>query len=273
MPEPPDVADSQGAAGLLDRFAPYYDLEYDAYDADLDFYRNYAQEAVPWPGGAARVLEVACGSGRVLVALAAAGHLCTGVDASPAMLHLAGDRATRAGVTAAVRLVEARMEALPPALGPLDLAICALNSFSYLLTQADQLAMLGGVRAALAPGGRLLIDCSPVDPDGPFPAAGELIHQGTWARPGGGQVLKFVTGAWDLAEQHHHVVWIYDETDAAGHLRRTAIPQTLRYVFRWEASLLLERAGFTLDAVYGSYDLDPYASGAPRLLLVARRPG
>src|SRR5205814_410555 len=82
-----------------------------------------------------RVLELACGSGRVLRALAAAGHICTGVDASPAMLDLA--RRHSAAQDVHIHLVQARMEALPPDLGPFDLALCVLNSFAYLPTQAD----------------------------------------------------------------------------------------------------------------------------------------
>jgi hypothetical protein len=169
-------------------------------------------------------------------------------------------------------LIESAMQALPPDLGPFDLALCALNSFAYLPTQADQLAMLAGVQARLRRGGLLALDLSPVNAGGPYPADGEVVHQGTWERPDGGRVLKFVSGVWDSAEQQHHVHWIYDEEDAAGRLRRTTIPQTLRYTYRWEAQLLLERAGFRLDAVYGSYDLDPYGSDSPRLLLVAQRP-
>src|SRR6478672_5377418 len=105
-------------ADLLDRFAPFYDLEYGSYDADLDFFRNYATAAAPAAGQPARVLEIACGSGRVIGALAQAGHRGTGLDAAPAMLALARDRLAATGVADAVRLVEGRMEALPPDLGP-----------------------------------------------------------------------------------------------------------------------------------------------------------
>jgi len=271
-PEPPPVDDLDvpAEAGILDRFAPFYDLEYGDYDADLDFYRGCAAQAAPRRSPAARVLELACGSGRVLLALAVAGHACTGVDASPAMLALARAHLAAADLQAA--LIAARMEALPPDLGPFDLALCALNSFAYLPTQADQLAMLAGVQARLRRGGLLALDLSPVDAGGPYPADGEVVHQGAWDRPGGGRVLKFVSGVWDSAEQQHHVHWIYDEEDAAGRLRRTTIPQTLRYTYRWEAQLLLERTGFRLAGIYGSYDLDPYNSESPRLLLVAQRP-
>ncbi|HUS15358.1 MAG TPA: class I SAM-dependent methyltransferase, partial [Chloroflexia bacterium] len=148
---------------------------------------------------------------------------------------------------------------------------CALNSFSYVLAQAGQLATLAGVARLLRPGGLLLLDLTPLDVDGPIPRDGALIHQETWPRPEGGWVHKFVSGHWDPAEQLHHVHWIYDEEDSTGRLKRTTIPQTMRYTFRWEAQLLLERTGFHVSAVYGDYDLNPYGADSPRLLLVAQR--
>ncbi len=267
MAEADKDAAAAAEAALLDRFAPFYDLEYGDYDLDLDFFAAAAAEAAPQSGGAARVVELACGSGRVALALAAAGHLCTGVDAAPAMLRLAQTHAAARDLR--VWLVQARMEALPPDLGLFDLALCALNSFAYLPTQADQIAALSGVRRLLVPGGRLLLDLSPVEPDGPFPANGELIHQATWPQPGGGRILKFVSGQWDAAEQQQHVHWIYDEETVDGQVRRTTIPQIIRYTYRWEAQLLLERTGFDLTAVYGDYEPTLYAADSPRLILAA----
>jgi SAM-dependent methyltransferase len=261
---------SDAGEAALDRFAPYYDLEYDDYDADLAFYLRYAAAATP-TARAARILELACGTGRVLCALAAQGYFGLGVDASPAMLARARERAARLGLTA-VAWQEARMEALPAGLGPFDVALCALNSFAYLTRQADQLAMLRGAHAALAPGGALLLDLTPVDADGPFPASGEVILQASWPLPHGGRVTKLVSGQWDPAEQQQQVHWIYDEEDAEGRVRRTTIPQTLRYTYRWEAGLLLERAGFAAPEVFGGYDFEPYDAGSARLILVAQRP-
>ena len=43
----------------------------------------------------------------------------------------------------------------------------------------------------------------------------------------------------------------------------------LRYTYRYEAQLLLERAGFAVDALYGSYQRDPYDSDSERMIFVA----
>ena len=84
-------------------------------------------------------------------------------------------------------------------------------------------------------------------------------------------VTKILTGTWDPAAQIHAVKWMYDVTDAEGVVRRTVLPQSFRYLYRYEAEHLLARAGLDLTQVYGDYDLSLYEADAERLLLVARR--
>src|SRR5215212_11475687 len=115
---------------------------YDAFpfDADLPLYLELAAAE----GG--RVLEVACGSGRVLVPLARAGHHVVGLDASPHMLARAREKLTAAGLgeSGRVRLVQGDMRTF--ALGEVfDLAVIAVKSFAYLLTRADQQRALAAV--------------------------------------------------------------------------------------------------------------------------------
>ena len=131
--------------------APLYDAF--PFSADVPLY----QELAATQGG--RVLEIACGSGRVLVPLAAAGATVTGLDASPHMLALARAKLEAAGphVAARARLVEGDMRAFQVA-GPFDLAIIAVKSLAYLTSRADQQRALAAVAAHLRPGGLLALD-------------------------------------------------------------------------------------------------------------------
>ena len=70
-------------AAQFDAFAAYYDADYRHYDEDVDCILTLAEEA----GGP--VLELGCGTGRLLLPLAAQGHAVTGVDLSPALLAIA----------------------------------------------------------------------------------------------------------------------------------------------------------------------------------------
>ena len=65
----------------FDRFAPFYDADYRNYDEDLDALAMLAAEFGD------PLLELGCGTGRVLAPLAAAGHRITVVDISPALLN------------------------------------------------------------------------------------------------------------------------------------------------------------------------------------------
>src|SRR5688500_7239858 len=66
--------------------ARYYDLEHDAPAADVALYRELARR------GGGPILELGCGTGRVLAALAQAGHCVVGVDCSAPMLARAEAR-------------------------------------------------------------------------------------------------------------------------------------------------------------------------------------
>jgi len=64
-------------------------------------------------------------------------------------------------------------------------------------------------------------------------------------------------------------MFIVDEPDEGGLIRRTTFPFQMRFLFRNEVELLLRLAGFELEAVYGSYDLEPYGEGAEKMIVVA----
>jgi SAM-dependent methyltransferase len=100
--------------------------------------------------GGRRVLEPACGSGRLVVALARRGYRVRGFDASEAMVAYARRRAARWAER--VRLEKARMESFRSR-ARFDLAHCLVSSFKHLLCERDARAHLASVAAALAPGG------------------------------------------------------------------------------------------------------------------------
>jgi SAM-dependent methyltransferase len=103
----------------------------------------------------ARVLDLACGHGRHAIPLAALGFRVTGYDLSETMLTRARRDAAASG--AALRLVRGDLRALPFT-AEFDAAISVFTSFGYFDDPADDLAALRGVRAALAPGGRFLVE-------------------------------------------------------------------------------------------------------------------
>src|SRR5689334_13447124 len=95
-----NMTDTLSTGDDYDRFAPFYDLEFAEFDDDLRLYFAFAEHS----GGP--ILELGCGTGRLVVPLAEAGYDVTGVDLSPAMLALATETVERAGVANSVTLLE-----------------------------------------------------------------------------------------------------------------------------------------------------------------------
>jgi SAM-dependent methyltransferase len=248
----------------FDAFARYYDADFGAVEDDIPFYRELARRC----GGP--ILEPMCGSGRLLVPLARAGYRLTGVDVSSALLALARAKLTAGGLLGQVELLEADIRQTAPA-GPFGLVIVALNSFMHLSTATDQLAALGRIHAALRPDGLLALDL--FNPDLRALAAynGELVFDKSFVTSEDARVHKFVAQHADTAAQIIYIHFIYDELDAEGRVRRNVLPFTMRWLYRYELEHLLARAGFALEAVYGSYDLDEYRPESELMLAVARK--
>ena len=115
---------------------------------DAAFYRALAEET----GGP--VLELGCGTGRVLLPIAALGIPCVGVDASPAML--AALRAKNPPPN--LELVEGRMETFDLGARRFGLVTSPFRAFLHLLDVPSQLAALANIRKHLAPGGAFAFD-------------------------------------------------------------------------------------------------------------------
>ncbi len=263
-----NMMDTRPTGDDYDRFAPFYDLEFAEFDDDLPLYFAFAEHS----GGP--ILELGCGSGRVVVPLAETGYEVTGVDLSPAMLILARDAVERAGVADQVTLLEDDIRTLAK-IGDrsFGLAFSAINSFLHLATQSDQLAALGVASRQLRPGGVLVLDLFPPHPDILNEYDGRLLHAGTYADPHTGERIdKFSSTVLDSAEQRMDTTFFYDRLHADGRVERTAAPFTFRYITRYELQLLLERAGFIDVTFYGTYDLEPFTAASDRMIAVAVRP-
>lgn len=250
---------------MFDRFARYYDADYGAFSDDILFYRELAR----LHGGP--VLELMCGTGRVAVPLAQARLSVVGLDIAPAMIAIAESRASAAQVGKRARFAvgDARQFEWPERFG---FAFIAINSFMHLETAADQLAALRTIHRHLAPGGTLAIDLFNPNPAELAQVDGLTVLDKTFVLPDSGHtVQKYVIREVDLAAQHQAVTFCYDEIDGDGRLSRTVLPFGMRWLYRFEAEHILARAGFVVDHIYGSYDLDDYTSDAPRMLVVARR--
>jgi SAM-dependent methyltransferase len=250
----------------FDIYARFYDPDLGDLEADLGFYEQFAARC------GSPILELGCGTGRVLLPLARQGYRITGIDASAEMLDRARAKVAAEELGESVTLAQQEMAGLDLD-GGFNMAFAALNSFAHLHTIEEQLSALSRIRRHLNPGGLLILDMFNPDMGRLLDARGQVALAKTMTATGAGHCLmRFYSEEVDLGRQLIHTTYIVDEIDAQGNVQRTLFPFTLRYLFRYELELLLRHGGFEVEAIYGSYDLDEFSGDSEKLIAVARRP-
>lgn len=252
-------------AELYDYVVPYRNRP------DVAFFVEAAKES----GGP--VLEVGCGTGRVLIPTAQAGVEIVGLDLSPHMLEVCRGRlkAESEEVRSRVQLVQGDMRQFELS-RTFRLVTLPFRPFQHLTTVEDQLACLGCICRHLAEAGRLILDI--FNPSLESLArqnfGEEISEEPEFSMPDGQRVIrrhKIVSR--DAANQINYVELIYYVTHPNGRQERLVQAFPMRYLFRFEAEHLLARAGFEVEQLYADYDKSPYGSKYPgELIFVARKP-
>lgn len=239
-----------------------YDLLHDGQGEDLPFYLVLLNGLC---GPECDVLELGCGTGRVLEALLDDGFHATGLDAERRMLERA--RARLKGSTR-LRLLQGEMMDPPCADAVYDAVIVAANTFMHLADHEEQRRCLGAIKRVLRPEGLAILDLA-----NPF----YLLHlpQGvvTPRRRGrAGEVNVEVTGILEVEPTYPQArdYLVIDEWVAGEPLRRSVAELLLRLVFMPELELLLASVGLGIADAYGDYALGPYDKDAERMIVVVR---
>lgn len=242
--------------------AAYYDAIHGEHREDIGLWLSFA-------GRTDRpVLEVGCGTGRVAVELAKAGHTVVGLDPSREMLARARTRAGEFGLD--IEWFEGSLPQVPLPPGRFGFVLIPADVFLYCGSGEEQLAWLRALASAMHFNARLAIDLP-----GPalwLDAATNGQQLLTFSGEAGGRAFD----AWqvkedDLAAQVRWLRVTYEEVDDAGAVRRQASEHLLRYVYRFEMEYLLAAAGLAQLDIYGDYDLGPLTNESDRMIVVARR--
>ncbi|MBM4437139.1 MAG: class I SAM-dependent methyltransferase [Actinobacteria bacterium] len=244
-----------------------YDLEYPTCAGDeLGYWAARARAA----GGTA--LELATGTGRVAIALAKLGYRVTGLDTSEAML----------------RQAEAKRAAMPPRLArrltfvaqdmraydlqqTFDLVFVAFNSLLLLPSAEARLACFACSFRHVRPGGAFGFDVFEVhewdrQPDHEPP---EVLHADAVT---GRRVTRERFYRFNPATNRGASTFLYriHAVDAVVEERRFSY--SLALVTCEQLTAEVERAGFEVAGIYGTYQRRPWDRNAPNLLIECRRP-
>jgi SAM-dependent methyltransferase len=255
-----------------------YDFIADLYD-HVGLYRDrpdihFFVEAATTAGSP--VLEVGCGTGRVLIPTARAGVAIVGLDVSSHMLAECRKRLLDEpeSVQRRARLVEADMREFD--LGSrFTLATIPFRPFQHLLTVEDQLSCLACIHRHLVDEGTLILDVfnPSLDLLVNRPIGVEQQEEPEFLTPDGRRVTRTHKAiGYDRFTQVSDFELIYYVTHPDGRTERLVHAFPLRYFFRFEVEHLLVRANFVVEHVYADYEKSAYGSKYPgELLFVARR--
>ena len=251
-------------AAFYDAIVPYRQRE------DVAFFVEMARDS----GGP--VLEVGCGTGRVLIPTARTGVSITGLDASPAMLKVCRESLAREPeeVRECVTLVQGDMRDFQ-----LDarfaLITLPFRPFQHLLEVGEQIACLTCLYLHLEKGGLLVLDLfNPMIErliEENYPAEFQ-VEPAAKLEDGSEMVRSTRIVSRDLARQCMDVEFQHDFTYADGRKEQYVERAPLRYFFRYEVEHLLARCGFEVEWLYADYTRKPFGEIYPgELLYVARK--
>ncbi|MGH9385085.1 MAG: class I SAM-dependent methyltransferase [Vicinamibacterales bacterium] len=235
------------------RLVEVYDAE-SPWARDDDYFVALVDET---PG--ARVLDVGCGTGRLALGLAAAGHAVTGID--PSLAALAAAR-TKAG-SERVTWIHGTAESAPA--GAFDVAVMTGHVPQFLLSEDEWTRALRALWRALVRGGRLAFHA--YDPEAR-----------TWERWNPQDSRRQVA----IRDGTTVLIWtevtgLSDDTVSFSHYYRFPSGEELRSdssLRFWSEPRLRESvttAGFAIERVHGGWRGEPVGSGDGELIFVARR--
>jgi SAM-dependent methyltransferase len=241
----------------------FYDLLLGNYPIGLDFYVGLAKAA----GGP--VLDVGCGTGRILLPCLQAGVDIEGLDLFPGMLQRLREKAATLGLKPTLHQADMAVFRVPRRFA---LIIIPFNAFVHNLTTETQLACLRTCCEHLLPGGMLAIDLS-------FPGLhwiggesgtrameGEIPHPQNPAL----KIRAWDTRTFDRVAQVQHSFNEVEMVDAAGNIVATYPSKTeMRWTYKPEMELLLRLAGFARWQISGDFDGRPIAKETDTMIVQA----
>jgi SAM-dependent methyltransferase len=247
-----------------DAYAPFYDWENARTFGrrDVAFWRRIAgREAGP-------LLELGCGTGRLLLPLARGRTGLVGLDRSAAMLERARTRASRLPRRRRPRLVRGDVRGLPFADRAFGAVLAPYGLLQSLLTDRDLRRALAEAARVLRRGGLLGIDLVPDLPA--WAEYGPRVRlKGKGARGGTIALVESVR------QDRRRGVTIFDERFTERRGGRTH-ERAFTLVFRTQPLprmlARIERAGFRVEAVLGDYQGAAWTPASDAWLILARKP-
>jgi trans-aconitate methyltransferase len=238
--------------------ARLFHAQYHLFQDDLPYWRSLAaQYGDP-------ILEMGCGTGRIVHTLAEEGYRVMGIDQNKAMLDLARTN-LQPSLQEKVTLVQSDLTKLELE-SEVKLALAALNTFAYL--SDDQfVAALVNVEKILTQEGAIALDLPAFDAN-PWSVVQADDPLDSFTDPQLGtsiEVRAKITGDPGTLR----VTWLYDEILPDGQVERHEWDQVYYQRTELDVRDLVKKSGLRVNSVHGDYDCTPHLPESERLLVVA----
>lgn len=256
--------DEQPASSLPSVFenGDTYDLVLKDIPYGLDFYVTLARAA------SGPVLDIACGTGRILLPCLQAGVDIEGLDLFEPMLKTLRAKAAAMGLSPRLHKADMSDFSLPRRFG---LIMIPFNAFIHNMTQESQIRCLRLCREHLLPGGELTFDTF-------FPALefvgapqNTRVLEGEFPHPQTGlPVRMYDTRSLDRVAQVFHSLNEIELLAADGSVQTVHRSEDFsRYFYKHEMTLLLRVAGFAKWEIYGDFDRRPLMRENDAMIITA----
>ena len=227
----------------------YYHLSYSHGMGDeIRFIRKLLAMYIGSPP--AKILEPACGTGRVLLPLLEAGYQCTGFDNNGRAIRYLQKRLQRKGLKASV--FNADMADFSITGGPFDGAVCTVDTFRHLLSEQEAVNHLQCIARQLRNNGVYLLALHLL------PGSGYTQQISRWRDRKGGLNLHTTISVLDVNRRKRE-----ETLSIVFNVRTPRLQEKYRYVYklrtysmRQMTSLLANVPSLRIDAAYDYYSFD-----------------
>lgn len=255
------MLDFDNLEGYRDAYT--YDLLNGLGEMESRFYLDLANQQ----GG--RILDVACGTGRLTIPIAERGFDVTGLDITREMLELAKQKAERLNLSVNWIHADARQFKLS---SKYRFIFITGNSFQHFLDRESVDGFLGSVHRHLAEDGVFAFEVrNPTISVLEVNEDGEDDYADPWIDHEGYHCSSTYRRSYDHKSQLEYYNFTNRRWKDVSNVVETEEPFVLRYFFPQELESLLYYNGFVLEDMYGKFDKSPFQADSPLMVCVCRK--
>jgi SAM-dependent methyltransferase len=231
------------------------------YSEDIPFWQELARQS------SGPILELGCGTGRVLLPMAQSGRRVYGIDNERGVLALLRSRITPDQKKFA-RILQADTAAFHFDLH-FGLIIAPCNTYSSFSNKTRR-RTLSSVRFHLHEDGIFALSLPNPTTLKHLPARSEPEVEEIFPHPLDGEPVQ-VSSSWELSDRFITVQWHYDHLLPDGGIERSSTQIKHNLISTRDYLAEIQSAGFIINNTYGNYDWSPHRQDSPNLIILASK--